>query len=48
MSSGPYRLEQPWVVGKGGTFVRNEHWDPRTDPIREAYPDRIEVDDRAG
>ena len=43
MSSGPYRLEHPWVVGKGGTFVRNEHWDPRTDPIREAYPDRIDV-----
>jgi peptide/nickel transport system substrate-binding protein len=43
MSSGPYRLEKPWVVGKGGTFVRNEHWDPRTDPIREALPDRIEV-----
>jgi peptide/nickel transport system substrate-binding protein len=43
MSSGPYRLEKPWVVGQGGTFVRNEHWDPRTDPIREALPDRIEV-----
>ena len=43
MSSGPYRLEAPWVVGKGGTFVRNEHWDARTDPIRKAYPDRIQV-----
>ncbi|WP_404388366.1 ABC transporter substrate-binding protein [Humibacillus xanthopallidus] len=43
LSSGPYRLEKPWVVGTGGTFVRNEHWDPGTDPIRKAYPDRIEV-----
>ena len=43
MSSGPYRLKEPWVVGKGGTFVRNEHWDPRTDPIRQAYPDEIHV-----
>ncbi|WP_330474355.1 ABC transporter substrate-binding protein [Terrabacter sp. C0L_2] len=43
MSSGPYRLKDPWVVGKGGTFVRNEHWDPRTDPIRRAYPDEIRV-----
>jgi peptide/nickel transport system substrate-binding protein len=43
MSSGPYRLREPWTVGKGGTFVRNEHWDPRTDPIRQAYPDEIHV-----
>ncbi|MBW8730052.1 MAG: ABC transporter substrate-binding protein [Terrabacter sp.] len=43
MSSGPYRLKEPWVVGKGGTFVRNEHWDARTDPIRQAYPDEIHV-----
>ena len=43
MSSGPYRLKEPWMVGQGGTFVRNEHWDPRTDPIRKAYPDEIHV-----
>jgi len=43
VSSGPYRLKEPWVVGKGGTFVRNEHWDPRSDPIRQAYPDEIHV-----
>ncbi len=43
MSSGPYKLEQPWKPGEGGTFVRNTKWDPRTDPVRQAYPDRIEV-----
>jgi peptide/nickel transport system substrate-binding protein len=43
MSSGPYKLESPWVDGKGGTFVRNRYWDPRTDPIRQAYPDEIHV-----
>ena len=43
MSSGPYRLKAPWVVGKGGTFVRNPYWDPRSDPIRQAYPDEITV-----
>jgi len=48
MSSGPYRLKAPWVVGKGGTFVRNEHWDPRTDPIRQAYPDEIQVSSGLG
>jgi peptide/nickel transport system substrate-binding protein len=43
MSSGPYRLKEAWVVGKGGTFVRNKYWDARTDPIRQAYPDEIAV-----
>lgn len=43
-STGPYRLEAKWTPGKGGTFVRNEKWDPATDPIRKAYPDRIRVE----
>jgi peptide/nickel transport system substrate-binding protein len=43
-STGPYRLEGVWKPGVGGTFVRNEKWDPRTDPIRKAYPDRIRVE----
>ena len=43
LSNGPYRLDKPWVVGQGGTFVRNERWDARTDPIRQALPDRVEV-----
>lgn len=48
MSSGPYRLQGAWVVGQGGTFVRNEHWDRRTDPIRQAYPDTIHVSSGLG
>ena len=44
MSSGPYRLAGNWDSAKGGTFVRNEHWDPATDPVRRAYPDRIVVE----
>ncbi|WP_245603758.1 ABC transporter substrate-binding protein [Intrasporangium oryzae] len=43
MSTGPYKLAKPWVVGKGGTFVRNGAWDPASDPIRKAYPDTITV-----
>jgi peptide/nickel transport system substrate-binding protein len=43
-STGPYRLEGAWKPGVGGTFVRNETWDPATDPIRKAYPDRIRVE----
>ena len=42
-STGPYRLEDPWTPGKGGTFVRNEHWKAESDPVRKAYPDRIVV-----
>lgn len=41
-SSGPYLLEKgEWKATEGGTFVRNPHWDPKTDPVRKAYPDRI-------
>jgi len=43
LSTGPYRLKGPWQDGKGGTFVRNEHWRPETDPVRKAYPDSIVV-----
>ncbi|MEW1953832.1 ABC transporter substrate-binding protein [Terrabacter sp. NPDC080008] len=48
LSSGPYRLQGAWKVGQGGTFVRNEHWDRRTDPIRQAYPDTIKVSSGLG
>ncbi|WP_328536897.1 ABC transporter substrate-binding protein [Streptomyces sp. NBC_00344] len=38
MSAGPYRLKQH-SVDKSMTMVRNPHWDPETDSIRNAYPD---------
>ena len=37
-SCGPYRLKAH-AVDKSLTLVRNPHWDPETDPIRNAYPD---------
>ena len=42
VSSGPYKFEdlQP---GKGFNLVRNDQWDPATDPNRKALPDRYEV-----
>lgn len=40
-SSGPYKLEGEWKKGTGGTFVRNENWDAKTDPVRKAYPDKF-------
>jgi len=42
ISSGPYMFERN-EAGKAFTLVRNPNWDPATDPIRKALPDRIEV-----
>ena len=41
--AGPTGSRSRGWSAQGGTFVRNEHWDPRTDPIRQAYPDEIHV-----
>ncbi|MET7489083.1 ABC transporter substrate-binding protein [Streptomyces sp. NPDC005538] len=38
-SCGPYKISAR-DVGKSLTYTRNEHWDPATDPIRNAYPDK--------
>ena len=40
-SSGPYKLQGTWTKNKGGTFVRNPNWDPKTDTVRKANPDQI-------
>ena len=40
-SSGPYKLQGKWTGGTGGTFVRNDQWDEKTDGIRKALPDTI-------
>lgn len=42
LSTGPYKFEglQP---DKSFALVRNDKWDPATDPTRKALPDRYEV-----
>ncbi len=40
-SDGPYKLQGKWQPSKGGTFVRNDQWDPKTDDVRKALPDKI-------
>ncbi|MEU8436350.1 ABC transporter substrate-binding protein [Streptomyces sp. NPDC029216] len=40
VSTGPYKVEN-FTAGKGATFVRNENWDPKTDPIRKGLPDKV-------
>ncbi|MEZ0066161.1 peptide/nickel transport system substrate-binding protein [Streptacidiphilus sp. MAP12-20] len=38
-ADGPYQVSN-YVPGKSLQFVRNPNWDPSTDPIRAAYPDK--------
>jgi peptide/nickel transport system substrate-binding protein len=43
-SDGPYKAEGGvWVKGKGATFIRNKEYDPKTDTLRGAFPDKIVV-----
>ncbi|MFE7809819.1 ABC transporter substrate-binding protein [Streptomyces sp. NPDC057430] len=41
-SSGPYKIES-YARDKQLVLVRNTHWDPATDTVRKAYPDRLVV-----
>jgi peptide/nickel transport system substrate-binding protein len=42
VSSGPYKFES-YDAGVGFTLVRNDQWDPASDPNRKALPDRYEI-----
>ncbi|NGO79909.1 ABC transporter substrate-binding protein [Streptomyces sp. YC504] len=42
VSSGPYKFES-YNEGRNAVLVRNPHWDKKTDPVRPALADRIEV-----
>ena len=39
-ASGPYKIAT-YQRGQRLILVRNEHWDPATDPVRHQYPDTI-------
>jgi peptide/nickel transport system substrate-binding protein len=39
-SCGPYKIASR-SIGKSLTYTRNPHWDPKTDAIRNAYPDKF-------
>jgi len=42
-SNGPYKLDGKWDATQGGTFVRNDEYDPASDESgsRKANPDKI-------
>ncbi|MEV7868192.1 ABC transporter substrate-binding protein [Streptomyces sp. NPDC088124] len=42
VSSGPYKFDS-YSESRGATLSRNPEWDPATDPIRKALPDKIEL-----
>ncbi len=42
ISSGPYKFES-YNADKDYTLVRNDQWDPATDPNRKALPDKVTV-----
>jgi peptide/nickel transport system substrate-binding protein len=42
LASGPYKIEK--YTDDSLVLVRNEQWDPKTDPNRPAYPDRFEFE----
>ncbi|MGW6735607.1 ABC transporter substrate-binding protein [Streptomyces sp. NPDC055013] len=42
VSSGSYQF-QSYEEGKQAVLVRNKNWDPKTDPLRKQYPDKIVV-----
>lgn len=42
LSSGTYKF-QSYEDGKQAVLVRNENWDPKTDPLRKQLPDKIVV-----
>ncbi|MEU1213790.1 ABC transporter substrate-binding protein [Streptomyces sp. NPDC005791] len=42
VSSGPYKFSA-YDESKGATLVRNPEWDPKTDPIRKALADKVEL-----
>ncbi|MDA8369467.1 MAG: ABC transporter substrate-binding protein [Nocardiopsaceae bacterium] len=43
VSNGPYKFESEWTPGKTLNLVRNEEYDPETDPLTRNRPDKIEV-----
>ncbi|MEU0937782.1 ABC transporter substrate-binding protein [Embleya sp. NPDC005971] len=43
LATGAYMVDGQYEPGKAVNLVRNPHWDPSTDPLRKALPDRIEL-----
>ena len=42
VTTGPYKV-QSYTKGQKMVLVRNTNWDPKTDPVRHAYPAKIQI-----
>jgi len=42
VTTGPYKIKS-YTKGQKLVLVRNTNWDPRTDPVRHAYPDTVQI-----
>ncbi|HWC24245.1 MAG TPA: ABC transporter substrate-binding protein [Flexivirga sp.] len=42
VTTGPYKVNS-YNVGSKLLLSRNKYWEPKTDPVRNAYPDKIQI-----
>lgn len=42
VSTGPYKISE-YTKGQKLVLIRNENWNPDSDPLRKAYPDQVVV-----
>ncbi|GGB32858.1 ABC transporter substrate-binding protein [Flexivirga endophytica] len=42
LTTGPYKVDS-YNIGSKLTLSRNTNWDPKTDPVRHAYPDKVQI-----
>ncbi|GGB47953.1 ABC transporter [Flexivirga endophytica] len=42
LTTGPYKVDS-YNIGSKLTLSRNKYWDPKSDPVRHAYPDKVQI-----
>ncbi|MGN6414336.1 ABC transporter substrate-binding protein [Flexivirga sp.] len=42
LTTGPYKVDS-YSIGSKMVLSRNTNWDPKTDPVRHAYPDKVQI-----
>ncbi|MGN6412864.1 ABC transporter substrate-binding protein [Flexivirga sp.] len=42
LTTGPYKVDS-YSIGSKLVLSRNTNWDPKTDPVRHAYPDKVQI-----
>ncbi|HWC22036.1 MAG TPA: ABC transporter substrate-binding protein [Flexivirga sp.] len=42
LTTGPYKVDS-YNIGSKLVLSRNKYWDPKSDPVRHAYPDKVQI-----